>query len=321
MADIATTTGRAPSVDPALADSWTVAGADGVAIRVYGWKSNTGARPAVLWGHANGFAAGAYAPLLSELGQRFDVFAYDLRCHGGSADPGAGGDYDHIMTADRIGLDTAAVVASARRQTPFQPLHFAGHSVSGLGALRMGAVFGLAPFRSMTVFEPPLAPTPDQPLHGPAAAMGELLAGRALKRRRDVSDPDSFAESLSGRPAFARWRRDMLSAFAHATLTPAENGEGWRLRCPPEAEAAVYRMTMDVSTFAALKSFDRPILFVESDPAIQGPAPSWAIKAQGVASRQAPRGRLQRVEQTSHMMPFERPEAIIEIVAGQVAGS
>lgn len=308
---------RAPSVPSDLADNWIAAGADGTDLRVYGWKSNTGRRPAVIWGHANGFAAGAYAPLLADLARRHDIFAADLRGHGGSADPGP--DYDAAMTADAIGLDLMATTASIRRVTPFQPLHFAGHSASGLGALRMGAVFGHAPFRSMTLFEPPLAPLPAHPLHAGAAQLGETLAQRALKRRRDLPAPEEFAASLRDRPAFDRWRPDMLDAFARSTLTPAPGGAGWRLCCPPEAEAAIYRMTMDVSTFAALAQFDRPILFVESDPTVDGVAPSWATKAQGAAARQAPRGRLRRIERTSHMMPFERPDAVAEAVDAAVA--
>ncbi len=307
---------RAPSVAPATAEVFAVSGADGLPLAAYAWRGNRGGRPVLLWGHANGFAAGAYAPLLDDLALDFDIFAADLRAHGGSADPG--GDYDRAMTADRLGLDLGAVVKAVRRRAPAQPLHFAGHSVSGIGALRLGAVFGLAPFVSMTLFEPPIAPTPDKPLHGPAAEVGAELSARAMKRRRELPDPASFAASLADRPAFARWRPDMLQAFAEATLVPASDGAGWRLRCPPEAEAAVYRMTLDTSTFAALAHFDRPILFVESDPAIDGVAPSWATMAQGVAARQAPRGRLERIPETSHMMPFERPDAVARIVKRQV---
>lgn len=315
------TKARAPSVPSELAETWTTTGPDGVDLRVYGWRGNTGDRCAVLWGHANGFAAGAYAPMLTELARRHDVYAADLRGHGGSGvpEPGPDGGYDVAMSADNFGLDLMAVTASIRRRAPVQPLHFAGHSASGLGALRMGAVFGNAPFRSTTLFEPPLAPTPDHYLHAGAAELGETLAQRALKRRQDLPPPADFAASLAGRPAFDRWRPDMLRAFAEATLVAA--GDGWTLRCPREAEAAVYRMTMDVSTFAALENFDRPILFVESDPTVQGVAPSWATTAQGAAAERAPKGRLARIDRTSHMMPFERPDAVREIVDEMVANS
>jgi pimeloyl-ACP methyl ester carboxylesterase len=310
---------RAATVPPTSAETWVIPGADALPLRLYSWRQNTGDRPALIWGHANGFSTGAYAPILDELATLFDIYGADLRCHGGSADPG--GDYDHVMSADRFALDLIAVAAAVRQRTPYQQMHFAGHSLSGIGVLRAGAVFGCSPFVSVTLFEPPLAPTPDHPLHGGAAMLGHVLAGRALKRRQVLPDPESFAASLAERDAFARWRPDMLHTFVHATLIPAEDGDGWRLRCAPEAEAAGYRMTMDTSTFAALRDFARPILFVESDPEIQGVAPSWATKAQGVAAKQAPQGRLQRIAKTSHMMPFERPEAIIEIIAAEITHS
>jgi len=310
---------RTPSVAAAFADSWTTTSADGLAIRLYAWKSNRGGRPAVLWGHANGFAAGAYTALLQDLSATMDVFAMDLRGHGGSGDPGP--DYDRAMVADRFAFDLMAATRSIRQRLPAWPLHFAGHSVSGIGALRMGAVFGHAPFVSITLFEPPLAPSPDHPLHAEAALLGEGLATRALRRKRVLPDPESFAASLAPRPAFDRWRPDMLQDFAIATLTPSPDGDGWRLRCPPEAEAAIYRMTMDTSTFTALGAFRRPILFVESDPEMQGVAPSWAAKAQGAAVLRSPMGRLARIDRTSHMMPFERPEAVVEIVHAAVANS
>ncbi|MEQ9123852.1 MAG: alpha/beta fold hydrolase, partial [Alphaproteobacteria bacterium] len=143
---------RAPTVDPGRAESRAGAGADGRPVRVYAWRNVSGRRPVLLWGHANGFAAGAYVRLLDRLAESFDVFAADLRGHGGSADPGP--DYDRAMTADRLALDLVAVTAAVRRRTLAQPIHFAGHSVSGLSALRMGAVHGHAPFASMTLFEP-----------------------------------------------------------------------------------------------------------------------------------------------------------------------
>lgn len=309
---------RSPTIDISIADSWVVNGADQLALRVYGWRSNTGGRSALFWGHANGFASGAYAPMLSELAREFDIFAADLRAHGGSADPG--GDYDRTISADRLAIDMIAVIKSVRERSPTQPLHFAAHSMSGLAGLRMGAVFGLSPFRSMTLFEPPLAPTPDIILHAGAASLGHVLSGRATKRKQILPSPPEFAAQLEERPGFCNWRKDMLAAFAQATLSPRIDGNGWELRCSAAAEAAGYRLTMDTSTFAALARFDRPVVFVESDPATQGPAPSWATKAQGVAAQQAPKGFLDRINGTSHMMPFENPDAVIGRIRKSIAG-
>jgi pimeloyl-ACP methyl ester carboxylesterase len=310
---------RTASVDTSFARNWIVSGADNISLRAYGWHSNTGRRPGLFWGHANGFSAGAYSPMLNQLARDFDIFAADLRAHGGSADPG--GNYDRMITADRLAIDMISVIKSVREHSPLQPLHFAAHSMSGLAGLRMGAIFGLSPFRSMTLFEPPLVPTPDFTLHDEAVSVGHLLSVRATKRKQVLPSPEKFAEMLSERPGFCNWRPEMLKAFVNSTLEPKDDSDGFKLRCPAEAEAAGYRLTMDTSTFAALKRFNRPIVFVESDPSTQGPAPSWATMAQGVAAKQAPKGRLDRINGTSHMMPFENPEAVIKRIHESIASS
>lgn len=315
---------RAPSVSSEVAEDWVVRGHCEVGVRCYGWRSNTGKRPALVWGHANGFSAGAYTPILNVLAESLDIFAYDMRCHGGSDDPvnDPAGDYDAVMTTDCLALDFLAVVDSIRRDSFRQPLHFAGHSASCLAALRLAGAFGHAPFLTMTMFEPPMAPTPDHALHAAAGVLGEVLSRRAIKRKRHLPAPAAFAASLAERDAFARWRPDMLQAFAEATLRPDDdpaNAGGWTLRCEPAAEAAVYRTTMDCSTFKALSACTRPILFVESDPTIQGVAPSWATRVQALSAAQAPKGGLARIDQTSHMMPFERPDAVLALITKSVA--
>jgi pimeloyl-ACP methyl ester carboxylesterase len=317
---------RAPSVPSDIAEDWVVEGQGGVGIRCYGWRSNTGGRPSLVWGHANGFSAGAYTPILNELAEDLDVYAYDMRCHGGSEDPVSDpdGDYDAIMTTDCLALDFLAVIDAIRRRSFRWPLHFAGHSASCLATLRLAGALGHAPFQTMTMFEPPMAPTPDHALHAAAGVLGEVLSRRATKRKRHLPAPEAFAASLADRDAFARWRPDMLEAFTEATLRPDNdpaNTQGWTLRCEPAAEAAVYRTTMDCSTFKALSACTRPILFVESDPTIQGVAPSWATRVQALSAAQAPKGSLARIDQTSHMMPFERPEAVLEMITNAVACS
>lgn len=110
--DLRVTGARAPSVPDDLAERRVVAGAGGLELSVYGWRANTGRRPALFWGHANGFAAGAYAPMLTKLAGRMDVFAADLRAHGGSADPG--GAYDAAMSPDNFAFDLVATTAAVR---------------------------------------------------------------------------------------------------------------------------------------------------------------------------------------------------------------
>ncbi|MEC8134712.1 MAG: hypothetical protein VX107_00960, partial [Pseudomonadota bacterium] len=60
---------------------------DGVTIAAYELKDCPNDAPVLLWGHANGFSAGSYLPLLQLLSTRFNVFAYDVRGQGASKTP------------------------------------------------------------------------------------------------------------------------------------------------------------------------------------------------------------------------------------------
>ena len=65
---------------PSADEQFTVATADGARLPVYGLRGPKGA-PALLFGHANGLAAGSYAPWLARLARSAQVFAFDARGH------------------------------------------------------------------------------------------------------------------------------------------------------------------------------------------------------------------------------------------------
>lgn len=307
-----------PSIPPERATTHTVEGFRGARLRLYALHDAPADAPALLWGHANGFAAGSYLPLLEMLAADFRVLAFDARGHGGA--PDVGPPYVSSYHADPYALDLGRVAEAARALIgPDIPLHFAGHSFSGYALVRLGGVFGNAPWAGITLFEPPLCPTPDLPEHALAAALGRELIAGAERRRRRWESPDAFEASLATRPHYARWQPDMLAAHCRATLRP--DGEDWTLCCPPEVEAATYRMTLNTSTFRALSDFPLPVHFVASEPPPPGSPPSWAALVQRSAALRAPLGRLTELTGVGHMMPFERPEACAGLVRGMLTGT
>jgi pimeloyl-ACP methyl ester carboxylesterase len=313
-------TGHAPppSIPAERAAAHTVEGYRGAKLRLYALNDGRRDAPALLWGHANGFAAGSYLPLLETLATDFRVLAFDARGHGGAEDVGA--PYIAGYHADPYALDLARVAEAARALIgPETPLHFAGHSFSGYALLRLGGVFGTAPWAGITLFEPPLCPTPDQPEHALAMGLARGLIEGAERRRRRWESPAAFEASLAARPHYARWRPDMLAAHCRATLRP--DGDGWTLCCPPEVEAATYRMTLNASTFRALVDFPLPVHFVASEPPGPGSPPSWAALVQRAAARRAPLGRLTELTGVGHMMPFERPDACAALARAMITSA
>ena len=98
-------------------DFFTVAMPDGALLPVYELAGPKSA-PALLFGHANGLAAGSYEPWLRMLARRMRVFAFDARGHGGSRWPE--GALEEVFGDDRMAEDllplTRAVAARALKR-------------------------------------------------------------------------------------------------------------------------------------------------------------------------------------------------------------
>ena len=306
---------RPPSIPETDADIRWVASADGIRLRLYRLPGPVQEGPVLLWGHANGFAAGSYLPWLKRMGRLMTVYAFDARGHGGSDVPPE--PYSATCGADALARDLSALASAVRAEIgPERPLHFAAHSFTGLAALRLGSVFDEIPWASATLFEPPLSPTPDFPAHAVAAELADVLVNGALRRRPDWDSPQAFVDRLSGSKAFTAWDTEMMQAHGQAILHPKADGDGYTLACPPTVEAAGYRMTMNTSTFRFANRFQCPTTFVASQPAGEGATPSWAALVQGLAAERVPGARLVRLPDTGHMMLFEKPdECLTELLA------
>jgi len=81
------------------ADVVAVTAPDGAQLPLYSLAGPLDA-PGLLMAHANGFAAGSYAPWLRMLARTMRVFAYDARGHGGAAWPA--GPLDAVFHVDRF---------------------------------------------------------------------------------------------------------------------------------------------------------------------------------------------------------------------------
>ena len=302
---------RSPSIPHDAAEAHALLAADGVRLRVYELRQEHRPAAALLWGHATGFAAGSYLPLLQMLGREFRVFAFDARAHGGSDVPR--GPFAQSLHMDRFARDLGVIARHVRGRIGPAPLFYASHSLSGVAALRLAGVYGELPWTAMTVFEPPVVPTTEFPEHGVAYATSLSLAGLARRRRPRWASPKAFCDSLAKRFPYSRFRRDMLVAHARATLETSEEGDSV-LRCPPEAEAWVYLTALNASTFRALSRVQCPVHFVAGDSAASEGPPSWAAHAQAAAASQVAQGRLTVLSGVGHMMPFEQPETCRDLV-------
>ena len=111
---------------PEAVDCFWVESSDGARLPVYEAGGAAGA-PALLVGHANGLAAGSYAPWLRDLARDFRVFAWDARGHGGSSWPE--GPLETVFSVDRLADDLTEIAAAVRARLGVVPLSYAGGEV------------------------------------------------------------------------------------------------------------------------------------------------------------------------------------------------
>lgn len=265
------------SIPEAYADVIAVDGADGLRLRLYRLRGPRAGRPPLLFGHACGFAAGSYLPLLLALTEFADVFAFDARGHGGSAAPT---DDLAIYTPDHYARDLVRLGEAVCRQTGASAVAYVGHSLGAAAMLRLGCFhpesFAAGPWRSLMLFEPPIFPPPDRPEYTEAVAKDRELIRRTDGRAARWPSRETFIDAVNGRGAFRHFSFAFLAAHAEATLRPAPDEVGYALCCPPAVEAATYRGFGDDSTFRALPGFPRdlPLHLVAGDAA-DPDARSW----------------------------------------------
>lgn len=270
-------------------------------------------RPAVLFGHACGFAAGSYLPLLTRLTTFADVFAFDARGHGGSDAPTA--DLS-IYSSSHYARDLARIGEAVAARKNQAPIFYIGHSLGAATWLRLGclhtAEFGAIPWRAGLLFEPPIFPPPTHPYYAESQARDRHLVERTKMRRARWSSPDAFATALADRGIFKRVGAQALRAHAAAALRPATDGAGYELCCPPAVEARTFLAFNEPSTFDALTRFpaDLPLHLVGGDAA--DPERNWVtLMAPAIAAQlgaPSPRRQFTALVGRGHLMVQEDPQ-------------
>jgi pimeloyl-ACP methyl ester carboxylesterase len=287
-----------------------VSGADeGVRIPLYRLEGPTGA-PAILFGHANGLAAGSYGPWLKALAADAHVFAFDARGHGGSSWPDR--PLAELFHMTRFAADLARIAAAVMARTGGKPPLYAGHSLGGSAALAL-AMAGQAPeWRAFVAFEPPVLPSRLASLAG----RENSLIANTEKRRAQWPSREAFFDRLRTTPTFARFDEGMLRAHCQATLRPLPEG-GFTLCCPPAVEAAIYRNNASREIWDALARLDAPVEIVSGDPDL--PDCDLVTAAMREVAERLRHGRRTVISGAHHMMICEEPDLCRRLLLDRLA--
>jgi pimeloyl-ACP methyl ester carboxylesterase len=298
---------------PAADERFTVTVSDGAILPVYRLAGPAGA-PALLFGHANGLAAGSYAPWFARLTRRVAVFAFDARGHGGAVWPA--GPLEDVFADDRMAEDVAEVTRAVAARLDGRPLAYVGHSLGGAAALRLLSIGGTPGWSRLVIFEPPILPPAASPVHAEAIEKQKRLIEGAARRRADWDSPEALYRRLQPLGMFKHFEDEMLMAHCRATLKPKPDG-GYRLACPPEVESMIFRRHRAADTWSRLQRVTMPVELISGDP--KSPDNDWISAAMPEIAAHLPDARLAMVEGTGHMPMFERSALCAEMVLERIA--
>lgn len=294
------------SLPSGIAECRRIASPAGRSLALYRLKGPRNG-PALLFGHANGFAAGSYATILTGLAKSCDVYAFDAAGHGGS--DSAVENIDAFCAVDAIMDDVEAIVRAAQDWSGTRQLRYAGHSLCGAAMIALALFrperFAALDLAGLMLFEPPLYPPDAHPLRPFADEHQQRRVARTLARRGEFKDgPDELADYLGRREMFAAFPHDAIAEHARATLR--QDGDTWRLACAPKIEAGYFLSLGRPLLSPALPNYRGPkIHFVAGDIDAAKANGDWVTGMMEYAHARVAGSALTVLPGRSHMMIFE----------------
>ena len=268
------------------------------------------ARPVdVVFLHANGFNAMTYRGILAQLSRSLRILAVDQRGHGSSTLPT---DPARLKSWRVYREDLLALLATLEGPPPV----LAGHSMGGtVGVLAAGKRPGVA--RGLALFDPVVMPRAmafyaQMPWASGALWKKTPLAMGAAKRRAVFDSKDAVFDAYKGRGAFKTWPEASLRDYIDGGFHDRPEG-GVELACAPAWEAANFA-AQGHDPWAALGRIKAPVRIWRAERGSTcriGPSEPFEQRYRNA--------RVVTVEGTSHFLPMERPDVVLEALLSSAA--
>ncbi len=280
---------RPAAENPAL----RIVNVDGLDLAVWEWP---GVGPPLIFAHATGFHGRLWDYIIHRLpGRR--CLAVETRGHGRSARP------DPPYRWRYLGKDLAGILRSFGVRGAFG----IGHSSGGHSMVQAAALVPEA-FAAMLLIDPTIFPV---------FRYGGLAPDFAfiLRRKNVWRSPEEMIQRFGSRAPFVTWRPEILRDYCQYGLVA--NGSHLELACPPAAEASIYAesITADSNIYAEVAQVAVPVTILRAG-IVRNPGKldlASSPTAPDLAGRFT-RGRDVVLEGTSHFIPMEAPERVIEEV-------
>lgn len=259
-----------------------------------------GPNPDIVFLHATGFNARTYRAMLAPLGNRFQVWAIDLRGHGRTTLP-----------ARRFGYSSwrqhREDIANLLDRYTSGRVTLAGHSFGGTVAL-MVAARRPELVASLALIDPVILSSThygavELPLAPLLMRATFPLARGAARRRARFPTRDAAVEAFTDRGVFKVFPREVIEDYVADGLREDAAGD-FVLSCSPLYEAA---------TFAAQRNNPWPLFRQVKCPLVALRAERHSTFVSSAAHRLAlvkPDARIVTLEGAGHMIPMEQPDRV-----------
>jgi pimeloyl-ACP methyl ester carboxylesterase len=245
----------------------------------------------VVFSHANGFNGRTYRTILQPLAGAYRTL------------PAATDDHTGWLDARD---DLLALLAQACEA----PVVLAGHSMGGAASL-LAAAAEPGRVTALALFDPVVMPLEAQ-ANAELMAQSPLALGAARRRASFPSRQAAF-DAYRGRGGFRTWSDAQLADYVAAGFRETADGQV-TLTCAPEWEASNFR-SHNIDAYAAFRDSRCRIEILKA-------AEGSTCRLDGHEAELAATGRIsiRTVPGTSHFLPMERPELVVETLRDVLAG-
>jgi pimeloyl-ACP methyl ester carboxylesterase len=250
--------------------------------------------------HATGFHRRCWDAVVERL-EGYRVIAMDMRGHGRSENT-------EVVAWDRFGEDLVGFVDALGIEGAIG----AGHSMGGycmtIAAAERPAAFDRVVLMDPVIMAPELY-----------AARSEGVSGEThptSKRRNHWRDWQEMFERFEHRVPFSVWDRRVLEDYCRHGITPAEDGEGYVLSCPPYVEASIYVGSAATDIFGHVERVNIPVTVLRArprDPDRDAMDFSSSPTFEDLAAR-FPRGRDVHLAKLTHFIPMQDPALAADFI-------
>ncbi len=257
--------------------------------------------------HANGYPPECYKPFLELLQKKYHVFGMLLRPLWPNSNP------DEIQDWKPFSDDLLQFL------TPPQPTPVigVGHSIGGVVTLR-AALRDPSKFRALILLDPVLF-VPSRLIWWNffrAIGLGNKVYPKisgALKRRRTFDDLDLVFRGYRNRSVFKYMSDENLRIYIEGITRKTDHG--YELIYSPEWESQIYFTGLrDFDIWRDLPKLEVPTLFIrgaQTDTFLESAA-KFVRRTAALVKRKQPRVWVETLEESTHLLPLERPQEVFD---------